>query len=226
MSGAGEGGGKAPPARGSEPAPAGPEGPPAEDASVPAVRTAFWFLRHGETDWNARGLSQGNVDIPLNAVGIEQAHRAAVALRDLRGAQRIATVVASPLGRAQHTARIVAEALALSFQTDEELREVSFGVQEGKPMAEWFDDWVEGRVTPERAESFPELRRRTVRAIDRALALPGPVLVVAHGALWRAFRQAAGLPANVRTPNALPLWVEPPVGGGRSWRFTPAALGD
>ena len=28
--------------------------------------TIFWFLRHGETDWNARGLSQGNVDIPLN----------------------------------------------------------------------------------------------------------------------------------------------------------------
>jgi len=32
----------------------------------------FWFLRHGETDWNAQGISQGNVDIPLNAVGIAQ----------------------------------------------------------------------------------------------------------------------------------------------------------
>lgn len=26
----------------------------------------FWYLRHGETDWNARNLSQGNVDVPLN----------------------------------------------------------------------------------------------------------------------------------------------------------------
>ncbi|MGI4954935.1 MAG: histidine phosphatase family protein, partial [Janthinobacterium lividum] len=37
------------------------------------IPRAFWFLRHGETDWNARNLSQGNVDIPLNEVGIAQA---------------------------------------------------------------------------------------------------------------------------------------------------------
>ena len=40
----------------------------------------FWFLRHGETDWNARMLSQGRVDIPLNSVGLAQAGRAAEAL--------------------------------------------------------------------------------------------------------------------------------------------------
>ena len=42
------------------------------------------------------------------------------------------------------------------------LREVSFGVQEGQPMADWFDDWVEGRFTPDQAESF--LRPRARRA--------------------------------------------------------------
>ncbi|MFT8244501.1 histidine phosphatase family protein [Roseomonas sp. BN140053] len=183
-------------------------------------RIPFWFLRHGETDWNARGLSQGSVEVPLNAVGEEQARRAAAALLG-RG---IATIIASPLGRAQRTAQIVAETLQLPFSTDPELREVSFGVQEGQPMSDWFDDWVEGRLTPEGAESFADLRVRTVAAINRALALPAPVLVVAHGALWRAFRQAAGLPANVRTPNALPLWVEPPAAGEAAWRFTPANL--
>ena len=49
--------------------------------AVPAVvGRAFWFLRHGETDWNARNLSQGSIDIPLNANGVAQAERAALAV--------------------------------------------------------------------------------------------------------------------------------------------------
>ena len=71
---------------------------------------AFWFLRHGETDWNAQGISQGNVDIPLNAVGVAQARAAAEKLRN-RG---IATIVASPLSRARVTAEFVGEALELA----------------------------------------------------------------------------------------------------------------
>jgi probable phosphoglycerate mutase len=186
----------------------------------------FWFLRHGETDWNARGLSQGNVDIPLNEVGIAQAERAAKALLlNAVGDRAIATIVASPLGRAQNTARAVADVLDLPMQTHDALREVSFGVQEGQPMADWFDDWVEGRFTPEGAESFTQLGERTVAAINHCLSLPGPVLVVAHGALWRAFRKSAGLPANVRTPNALPMWVTPPAAGETSWKFAPVDLG-
>lgn len=177
----------------------------------------FWFLRHGETDWNARGLSQGTTDIPLNATGHAQARRAA---RTLAGVE-IAAIVASPLMRARVTAEIVAETLRLPVRLDPELREVEFGVQEGQPMGEWYDDWIAGGFTPEGAESFAALRARAVRAINRATALPGPVLVVAHGALWRAFRQAAGLPANVRTPNALPLRAEP---GAVAWTLTALEL--
>lgn len=51
------------------------------------VPVAFWFLRHGETDWNARSLSQGNVDIPLNDRGVAQA-RVAAALLKGRGSPR------------------------------------------------------------------------------------------------------------------------------------------
>ncbi len=181
--------------------------------ALPAI--PFWFLRHGETDWNAAGLSQGNVDIPLNATGLAQAERAATLLRH-RG---IATIIASPLSRARVTAEIAASALGLPVAFDEELRETAFGVQEGQPMSAWFAEWVEGHYTPEGAESFAALRDRAVRAITRAVTHPPPVLVVAHGALFRGLRAAMGLEVNVRTPNAMPILCAPMPAG---WSLTPA----
>ncbi|ATB37497.1 phosphoglycerate mutase [Cystobacter fuscus] len=179
----------------------------------------FWFLRHGETDWNARLLSQGQVDVPLNEVGLAQAKRAAQALVG----QGIRSIHSSTLGRARVTAEIVAARLELPVNFDSELQECAFGVREGQKMSGWFDDWITGIATPKGAETFAALRERAVKAINRATAHPGPVLVVAHGALWRAVRQAAGLEANIRTPNALPLWVEPPSGNG-GWRLTATEL--
>jgi broad specificity phosphatase PhoE len=183
-------------------------------AGLPA--RAFWFLRHGETDWNAQGLSQGQVDIPLNPTGLAQAHAAAGLLRG-RG---IVSIVSSPLSRARDTADIVAAALGLGVSLQDDLREVAFGVHEGTPMGgAWFPEWVDGTSTPEGAESFVALRARAVAALTTALAHPAPVLVVAHGALFRALRAEMGLPANVRTPNALPLFCEP----GTPWTLTAAA---
>jgi len=179
------------------------------------TQRAFWFLRHGETDWNAKGWSQGNVDIPLNATGLAQAERAADMLRG-RG---IVTVVASPLSRAHDTARIAATPLGLEVEIDEGLREVSFGSQEGQPMTDWFNDWVAGHFTPPDAEPFADLRARAVAAVNRALARPAPVLVVAHGALFRALRAEMGLEPNVRTANAMPFFCEP---GTPEWTLTPA----
>ncbi len=176
---------------------------------------AFWFLRHGETDWNARNLSQGNVDTPLNEVGLAQARTAAEVLRT-RG---IRSIVSSPMSRAYDTAVIVGEHIRLPLEVEDDLREVAFGAQEGQPMGGWFDDWVAGTFTPEGAEPFNVLRARAVAAVNLALDRPAPVLVVAHGALFRALRAEMGLPPNIRTPNAVPFFCEP----GMPWTLTPAS---
>jgi len=192
-----------------------PGADPAPDPPATITRVAFWFLRHGETDWNAQGISQGNVDIPLNEVGLAQARAAAPLLRN-RG---IDSIVASPLSRARVTAEIVAQVLALPVHLDPGLREVGFGVQEGHKMSDWFADWVAGARTPDGAETFTALRTRAVAAVNRAVTLPPVVLVVAHGAMFRTLRAAMGLEVNVRTQNAIPLFCEPIASG---WKLTPA----
>ncbi len=171
----------------------------------PIARIPFWYLRHGETDWNRLGLSQGSADIPLNELGLQQARDAAQRLRG-RG---ITSIVASPLSRARVTAEIVAETLGLDVVLEPDLREVGWGVQEGKELADWFPAWIDGHATPEGAESFAALRRRTVAGLNRAIAQPPTVLVVAHGAVFRALRAAMNLDMAGRTRNCVPMRCEP-----------------
>jgi broad specificity phosphatase PhoE len=182
-----------------------------EDLAI--TQTPFWYLRHGETDWNRQGLSQGSNDIPLNELGLAQAKEAAVRLR-YRG---ITSIVASPLSRARVTAEIVAEALGLEVTIEPDLREVSWGVHEGKPLAEWFSDWIAGHATPEGAESFSELRRRSIAGLNRAVNRPPAVLIVAHGGVFRAIRSVMNLEITGRTRNCIPMWCEPPRFPGQAW---------
>lgn len=180
---------------------------------------AFWFLRHGETDWNARNVAQGNLEIPLNATGIAQARAAGERLRG-RG---IAAIVSSPMQRARVTAEIVGEALALPVAFDPDLHETAYGEREGQPMSEWFTDWIAGRSTPAGAEAFADLRVRAAGAVNRALTHPPPVLVIAHGGLFRALRAEMGLEPNVRAPNGVPVLCQPPAAPGAPWVLVPAA---
>lgn len=183
----------------------------------------YWYLRHGETDWNRQGLSQGRTDIPLNETGLAQAEAAGALLAArATGDLRIDRIVSSPLSRALRTAEIAADRLAQTgerplLDVDDGLQEVCFGEQEGRAMGDWYDDWVQGFYTPPGAEPFALLRDRAVGALNRALSGPGLVMIVAHGALFRALRSAMHLPANVRLPNAVPLIAHPPQEAGRPW---------
>lgn len=181
------------------------------------IGRSFIFLRHGETEWNRRGLSQGRSDIALNETGVEQA-RAAASLLMAAGIKRI---VSSTLVRAQQTATIVADVLKLEVPTDADLREASFGIHEGTAMGDWYDGWVAGHHTPEGGERFADLQVRALGAVNRALQPPGLVLIVAHGSLFRSVRAAMGLSAMVRTDNGVPLRCTP----GRRWTIEPISPG-
>ena len=87
-------------------------------------------------------------------------------------------------------------------------------------MTGWFPEWVTGEFTPDGAETFVALTARSVAAVNRSIARPPVVLVVGHGAVFRAIRGAMGHEPNVRTRNAMPVWCEPPAGGTGRWGIT------
>jgi len=178
------------------------------------TQARFWYMRHGETDWNRDGLIQGSTDVPLNETGWAQARTACAVLAD-RG---ITKVWCSPLQRARNTAEVVAAALGVPLEVSAELREAAFGVEEGQVMGDWFTLWSAGEVSPEGGESFAALRVRAVAAVNAVLAEGGLPLVVAHGGFFRAIRAAMGMSAAVRTANGVPVLCLPEGGG---WSLKP-----
>ena len=90
-----------------------------------ADRLVLW--RHGQTDWNTSGRFQGQADIPLNAVGLDQARDAAQVLATLEPS----ALWSSDLTRTRQTSAALAEATGLEPRLDERLREVDVGTWEG-----------------------------------------------------------------------------------------------
>jgi probable phosphoglycerate mutase len=172
----------------------------------------FYFLRHGETHWNAEGRTQGQLCAGLNETGREQARRAAEAL----AREPIARIVASPLERAFETARIVAEMRDLPVETDEALMECHLGQHQGSPHGPWLGEYFRGAYDPPGGETFPAFCERVWAAMERTVARGPDTLIVAHGGLWIAARTRVAVDPDLpRMPNALPLHVTPEAG---RWR--------
>lgn len=161
----------------------------------------FYFLRHGQTDYNLKDIVQGWVDAPLNGTGEQQALAAAQAFRE----QGITGLYASSLSRARRTAQIVSlQIQAPLLGEDKRLWEKGFGQYENAPGRQvqpnaWamMDRGVEGHV---------EFVARTIDGLKAGFASSPCPLIVAHGGTRRILLWALGLE---NTPdlmdNALPL---------------------
>lgn len=157
------------------------------------ARTRLVLARHGETVWHAENrYAGGSSDIDLTPRGHEQAR----ALAAWAAEQELDALVVSPVRRAQETAEPVARATGLTPRVAPELREVDFGVAEGRTIAELRaeDPGMVDRFREDpAAHPFPGAESPDAAA-DRAVAClrglaeehPGRrVLVVAHNTLLR-----------------------------------------
>ncbi len=178
------------------------------------TETTFYYVRHGETDWNRERRFQGQVDIPLNAAGVEQAMAASKQV----GGVEIKAIYASPLSRALETAKCFQTALGCSLDVIDDLAEANLGVCGGTIRGAWYEEWKAGAFVPEGAEMYDDFIQRALRGINQALAHPGPVLIVAHGGVYRAIKQYAGLDPHYALLNCRLVRHDPPVLAGQNWR--------
>jgi len=168
---------------------------------VSVLKPTLILIRHGETDWNAEGRLQGQMDIPLNPKGRGQAARNGRTLAEHlaaegRGADTF-DWVASPLIRARVTMEILRGEMGLdptAYRPDPELVEISFGDWEGSTMAEMRDIDPVGRAArkqdkwgfvPPSGESYEMLSQRIRPWL---FGLTGDTICVAHGGITRVVR--------------------------------------
>jgi broad specificity phosphatase PhoE len=157
------------------------------------------FVRHGETEWNRQGLIQGSVETDLNETGHAQAKFVADLLARQDIEWRDYHIVVSPQKRAQQTAGYILNALGRDMDSVEpRVRELGFGIWEGKPFWELkaspvYPADAEGRFywRPQLGENYQD---GVARVNDWRSELRQPTLVIAHGAVGRCLMgSVAGL---------------------------------
>src|SRR5579871_3914071 len=166
----------------------------------------IYYIRHGETQWNADGRLQGVQDVPLNDLGRKQAAHAGGVLADLFERhghdKRELPFVSSPLGRARMTMELMRGVLELplaDYAVDDRLREIGYGTWEGSTLAEMqakdpdlfarrqAEKWT---VAPPGGETYVEVQARVA---DWYRGLEADTVAVAHGGTARALMVVLGL---------------------------------
>ena len=165
----------------------------------------IYYIRHGETGWNAQGRLQGVQDVPLNNLGRRQSVHAGHILADLLGRDgrdaRSLKFVCSPLGRVRESMELLREVLKLpprEYAIDDRLREIGYGEWEGLtlPEAQAKDPGLFARrqaekwsVAPPGGENYVSVQ---ARMRDWHSGLEDDTVAVAHGGTARALMVALG----------------------------------
>src|SRR5581483_1439624 len=152
----------------------------------------FYFIRHGETESNAKSRLCGRSDVPLSETGREQARKLAERL----GRLSIQALYTSPLGRARETAEIIAQVTMREPIVVESLAELDYGAWEGKTFAEIMEKDPETLRAWERnpADVAPPEGETGLQALNRVVPFlhhlashhdRGNVVVVCHKTICR-----------------------------------------
>jgi probable phosphoglycerate mutase len=161
-------------------------------AVSPPMSTRLSLSRHGQTPWHEDNRYCGSSDVGLTSVGLQQAEALATWATDVGPT----ALICSPMRRCLQTAAPTAAALGLDPVIVDDLREVHFGIAEGRTLDEVEADHP-GAVEAFRSDPVlhafegsepPGDAARRVAAVLRGLAAAHPgesLLVVAHNTALR-----------------------------------------
>lgn len=155
------------------------------------------LIRHGESDSNAQRKFSGFQDVGLTEKGIWQAERLSYRLKKVP----VDAVYCSDLKRAIHTADIVFGNRNIDMLINPNLREMNFGIWEGKTFEEIklkeeakFTSWIENpdeRSIIPQGESLAILKERVMAEVNRILQehkdkeIDKTIAIVCHGGAIR-----------------------------------------
>jgi phosphoserine phosphatase len=155
--------------------------------------TTIILVRHGQTEWNRVERFRGQFDVPLNHNGLAQAFKTG---QKIASKWKPAALYASPMGRAQDTARQIGQFCDLPVQSCQGLIDINYGAWQGLTPAEVSQTWPEmiklWYETPDAAlipggETLAQVRMRAMNALREICLLhPGSSLVlVSHTVINR-----------------------------------------
>lgn len=152
-----------------------------------------YLVRHGETDYNLHHRWQGQLDIPLNATGRDQASK----LGDYFHNQKLPIDIcySSDLSRCHETAQLTLQHYTLDIQPEPRLREMHVGIFQGKTrtqlqqeLPDAYAQWVaDNHYAPPEGESRSTLGERAYAAWQDIIATSPHehILLVTHGGTLR-----------------------------------------
>jgi broad specificity phosphatase PhoE len=152
----------------------------------------IYITRHGETQWNEKGLMQGWKNSDLTEKGIENAKRLAERLKDIN----FDVIYCSPLDRAIDTAKYINGESNTKIVMVESLKEMGFGSWEGMEHSKikelHYEQYTSFYERPhlykpqENGESFEGLLMRVKKAWDEILEAGGNnILIVTHAVVLK-----------------------------------------
>ncbi len=172
---------------------------------MPLPNKSFYFIRHGETDWNKRHIIMGSIDIPLNDLGITESQQAASILKK----EKFDAIISSPRIRALKTAQVIAEQVKINrpIIINTQITEREWGDAEGKPI-DPTKDLFNDEDTPHGAETFSAFTVRVLGAVSLILLEHNCPLIVYHGGVFKALADSLGH-KNLQALNCSPILFKP-----------------